>query len=487
MKVAVIGSGIGGLAIAIRLAIKGHQVDVFEKNSYPGGKLNEIRTNGYRFDTGPSLFTLPQLLDEIQELSGIEKVQRLAYEKLDIVCKYFYPNGKQINAYADPERFAHECEQQVGEKPENILRHLSKVEVLYRQTAPIFLFNSLHRWRNYFQMNVLKAVLRFDRVNLFSTMHSVNKRRFHSPEVVQLFDRYGTYNGSDPYRAPATLNVIGHLENNMGAYFPSEGMYAIAKHLFKIATDKGVRFHFNTLVSRLHTKGKRITAIQANDLELPFDLVCSDSDVSYLADNMLRHPLRKRLARMEPSSSALIFYWGVRKEFPELDLHNIIFSRHYREEFQAYFKEKTIIYDPTVYIFISSKVVKNDAPKGCENWFVMVNAPVVSGQDWPKLIDETRKRVVEKINKILHTDINSLIETEEVLSPVTIESKTLSKGGALYGHSGNSKLAAILRHPNFLNKFRNLYFVGGSVHPGGGIPLCLASARIVDSEIPAAQ
>ncbi len=486
MKVAVIGSGVGGLAIAIRLAIKGHQVEVFEKNACPGGKLNEIRTNGYRFDTGPSLFTLPQLLDELQQISGIEKEKWLQYEKIDIVCKYFYPNGKQINAYADPERFALECEQKVGENPENILRHLRKVELLYRQTAPIFLFNSLHRLRNYFRMDVLKAVLRFDRVNLFSTMHAVNQKHFNSPEVVQLFDRYGTYNGSDPYRAPATLNVIGHLENNMGAYFPSEGMYAIAQHLFKIASEKGVCFHFNSLVTRLHTKGKRVTAIRANEAELPFDLVCSDTDVSYLADNMLHHPLRKRLARMEPSSSALIFYWGIRKEFPELELHNILFSSDYRKEFHTYFKEKTISSDPTIYIFISSKVVKDDAPKGCENWFVMVNAPVVSGQDWPKMIAETRRHVVEKINSLLHTDINTLIDTEELLSPVTIESKTLSKGGALYGHSGNSKLAVILRHPNFLSKFSNLYFVGGSVHPGGGIPLCIASARIVDSEIPVA-
>jgi phytoene desaturase len=487
MKAAVIGSGIGGLAIAIRLAIKGYKVTVFEKNDRPGGKLAEIKAKGYRFDTGPSLFTLPELVDELETHAGEANGEKLSYTKLDIICKYFFPNGKILNAYTDPERFALEAEKTVGEEANRIRRHLRRVAALYKQTAHIFLFSSLHKIKSFFTWEVLKAVLRFDRVNLFSTMHRVNRKRFKTLEIVQLFDRYATYNGSSPYMAPATLNVIGHLENNIGAYFPDQGMYSIVEHLSQLAKSKGVEFQHNTLISQIKIQNKKATGIVTNDEEMHFDVICSDTDVSYLADNMMEHPLKKRLQKMEPSSSALIFYWGLNKEFPELELHNILFSDDYEKEFNAYFREKTIYRDPSIYIFISKKHVKEDAPDGCENWYVMVNAPTISGQNWDTLIKTTRKNLVNKINSVLNTNIEEHFEFEEIGSPLTIEANTLSKGGALYGPSGNSKFSAILRHPNFLRKIKNLYFVGGSVHPGGGIPLCLASAKIVDLEIPKAK
>jgi phytoene dehydrogenase-like protein len=197
------------------------------------------------------------------------------------------------------------------------------------------------------------------------------------------------------------------------------------------------------------------------------------------------HPLKKRFDRLEPSSSALVFYWGINKEFPDLDLHNIFFSADYKKEFNNIFKEKTIDIDPTVYIFVSSKMVKSDAPKNCENWFVMVNAPSNSKENWEELIRTTKKNIINKINKSLKTNIEDYIAYEKIASPITIEQETLSKGGALYGNSSNAIFSAFLRHPNFLKSVKNLYFVGGSVHPGGGIPLCLASAKIVANEIPA--
>ena len=197
------------------------------------------------------------------------------------------------------------------------------------------------------------------------------------------------------------------------------------------------------------------------------------------------HPQKKRFRQLEPSSSALVFYWGVNKEFPELDVHNILFSGDYKEEFTNLFQNKTIVSDPTVYIFVSSKMLKSDAPKNCENWFVMVNAPANSTENWDELIRTTKKNIIAKINKSLKTNIEDYIDHEKIASPISIAQNTLSRGGALYGNSSNSMFAAFLRHPNFLKSVKNLYFVGGSVHPGGGIPLCLASAKIVSNEIPA--
>jgi phytoene dehydrogenase-like protein len=180
----------------------------------------------------------------------------------------------------------------------------------------------------------------------------------------------------------------------------------------------------------------------------------------------------------ERSSSALIFYWGIKKEFNELDLHNIFFAKEYEKEFECLFKTKTLHKDPTVYINITSKYCKEDAPSGCENWFVMINVPANSGQDWDALIKEARISILKKLSRILRTEIESLIETEEILDPRKIEARTSSYQGALYGTSSNNKFAAFLRHPNFSNHFKNLFFCGGSAHPGGGIPLCLQSGRI---------
>jgi phytoene dehydrogenase-like protein len=186
----------------------------------------------------------------------------------------------------------------------------------------------------------------------------------------------------------------------------------------------------------------------------------------------------QKILQQERSSSAIIFYWGIKSKFPELDLHNILFSNDYNEEFKKIFDDKSLADDLTVYINITSKEDPNDAPEGCENWFVMVNAPGNFDQDWPKLIAKARMSIIKKINKVLNTKIENLIVSEDILDPIAIEAKTGSHRGSLYGTSSNSKFSAFLRHANFSSSYKNLLFCGGSVHPGGGIPLCLLSAKI---------
>jgi phytoene dehydrogenase-like protein len=191
----------------------------------------------------------------------------------------------------------------------------------------------------------------------------------------------------------------------------------------------------------------------------------------------------KRLLKQPKSSSALIFYWGIKKNFPELDLHNILFSNSYREEFRAIFEKQDLYEDPTVYINITSVHKEDDAPDGCMNWFTMINVPNNQGQDWEDLKTKARTNIIRKINSTLKTDIGSLIQVESILDPISIETKTSSANGALYGNSSNNRYAAFLRHPNYSSKISNLYFCGGSVHPGGGIPLCLLSAKIMSDMV----
>jgi len=213
--------------------------------------------------------------------------------------------------------------------------------------------------------------------------------------------------------------------------------------------------------------------------------VVSNMDVFFTYQQLLgdQHAAQKIL-KQERSSSALIFYWGIKKEFSQLGLHNIFFAADYKAEFDHLFRLKKMYDDPTVYINITSKCEPGlQAPEGRENWFVMVNAPANTGQDWNDYRLKYRAAIITRLNRLLQTDIEPLIEVEDVLDPVLIEAGTASYMGSLYGTSSNSRMAAFLRHPNFTKDIRGLYFVGGSVHPGGGIPLCLKSAKIMSDMV----
>lgn len=480
-KAIIIGAGIAGIAAAIRLAVKGFSVEVYEAGPLPGGKLSEIKAGGFRFDAGPSLFTMPQYVDELFRLAGKNPEKYFKYKKLDTVCKYFFEDGIEINAYADRNKFASEISNKTVDKAESVLNFLDKSEEIYHITDPVFLQRSLHKLRNYFNMTTFRSFMRFPRIDPFRTMNQANSAGFSDTKTVRLFNRYATYNGSDPYQAPATLNVIPHFEQHFGAYFPEGGMYSIVRSLTDLATDCGVQFHFSSYVDEIVLCGNKAAGIRIGPATHRADVLVSNMDVWYTYRKLLKNiPAPERILRQERSSSALIFYWGIRGAFPELDLHNIFFTEDYEDEFRQIWQKKDISADPTIYLNVSSKIQASDAPPGCENWFAMINVPSNSGQDWDKLIDTARSNILTKLSRMLKTDIAGMIVSEEVLDPRKIDSQTYSYQGALYGSSSNNQFAAFLRHANFSSNIKDLYFAGGSVHPGGGIPLALLSAKIAD-------
>ena len=481
-KAVIIGAGIAGIATAIRLAVKGYMVEVYEANNYPGGKLSEFTQDGYRFDAGPSLFTMPQYVDELFELAGKNPADYFTYQKLDITCQYFYEDGTQITAYADESKFVNELAIKTGEPTIHIKKHIANSRAIYNITDHVFLQRSLHRLKTYLSWDTFRSILNLPKIDAGRTMHKANTSFFNDERLVQLFDRYATYNGSNPYTAPATLNVIPHLEQHYGAYFPDGGMYSITTSLVKLAEEIGVKFNYATRVDEVVLEADNAIGIKVNGELIKSDIVISNMDVWFTYHRLLKnrqhlHP--KNILQQQRSSSALIFYWGIKKQFKQLDLHNIFFSADYKIEFDHIWQAKNIYHDPTVYLNISSKFKADDAPEGCENWFTMINVPANTGQHWDTLIATARKNIITKLSRILGEDISQLITSETVLDPRSIESKTSSYQGSLYGTSSNNQFAAFLRHANRSSKIKKLYFCGGSVHPGGGIPLCLLSAKIV--------
>jgi phytoene desaturase len=455
---------------------------VFEKNNYPGGKLSELTLGNYRFDKGPSLLTMPELIDELTVLSGYKPA--FTYSRLKTITHYFFEDGITVVAKDSAEQLAKELKDKLNEDESAVVAHLAKSKFYHTTIADLFLTQSLGKIKNFLNLKTLKALINSHKLNLFSTMHQENKRFFNNEKTTQIFNRYATYNGSNPYKAPALLNIIPHLEFGLGAYLPEKGMHQITEHLYNMALHCGVTFKFNEHVEKIVLENKKVTSVISNGVLYASSLVISDADIHLVYKKLLpKTYYPTKLLAQEKSSSAYVFYWGIKKEFTELDLHNILFSDNYQEEFRHLFEENKPYNDPTVYINITSKFCKADAPSNCENWFVMVNVPHNKSGEPIAYANEIRKNTIAKINRVLKTDIENLIEEETILDPLGIEVQTSSFGGSLYGNASNNKFSAFLRHANYNSKIKGLYFVGGSVHPGGGIPLCLLSAKIVSNLI----
>jgi phytoene desaturase len=476
----IIGSGIAGIATSIRLACQGYAVTVFEKNAYLGGKLSAFTQDGFAFDAGPSLFTQPQYIEELFSLAHENITDYFTYIKSNVTCNYFFADGSFVSANADANVFAKSLHNTFGEDENSVKKYLQNSKTAFDKIGTLFTHYSLHIADSYKNGRVLQA-LRATKLSYISTnLHSYNSRFFKHANTIQLFDRYATYNGSNPYKAPAMLSMIPHFEMNVGTYYPMGGMISITNALVKLAQKKGVQFITNSKVDRIVVKNKKVNGVVVNNKTIDADIVVSNMDVYYTYKYLLQQSKQANtILQQERSSSAFIFYWGIDTQFANMHLHNIFFSDDYQKEFTQIFTDKTLPSEPTIYVNIPAKLEKGLAPDACENWFVMVNAPAHHGQDWQALQHDLKEKIITILEARLQAPIRQHIVTEAVLTPLQIEQRTSSHTGSLYGSSSNSKLSAFMRQRNQSSEFDNLFFVGGSVHPGGGIPLCLGSAKIV--------
>ncbi len=479
-KVTVVGGGLAGLSSALRLAKMGFDVTLFEQNRSLGGKMNELRLDGYRFDTGPSLLTMPFVVDELFRFIEAEPSDSLEYIPLDPLCRYQFPDGTVFDASMDPVSMEAEIRRVAPDDVRSYRRFLRYSKRIFEHTADLFLWNPIHEISlSRFPM-YLKSLTLLHRIDPLRTVHKAVASHFQDPKLIQLFDRYATYNGSDPYQAPATLNIIPYVEFGLGGFYISGGMYRLVEILQQMARARGVRIHHSTRVEKIQHNGEQVAGVRVGGESYRADYVICNVDVVTAYNQLLENlpHLHRQVTALEPSLSGLVFFWGKRGVTPDLKHHNIFFSNDYRQEFRQLFQELRAPDDPTVYIAISSKTDPGDAPAGRENWFVLVNMPYMFGsQNWSRFVGETRQQVFRKL-RAHGIDIASDIELEEVLTPVDFFRLFGSNKGSIYGVSSNSRTTAFQRHPNRSRDIRGLYFASGSVHPGGGIPLVLLSGRM---------
>ncbi|MEM9931335.1 MAG: FAD-dependent oxidoreductase, partial [Bacteroidota bacterium] len=260
-SVSIIGAGVAGLAAAVRLAQAGHEVDVFEASNGPGGKLSQFSLGEYRFDFGPSLFTMPQYVDELFRLAGEEPTTHFNYVRLPNVCHYWWPDGTQFTAPGDTDELAEAAAATFGVPRERVANFMATAAHKYELTGRTFLEKSLHKANTWLDWQVAGAMLRIPGLDLFTSMHDVHQRDLQHPKLVQLFDRFATYNGSNPYKAPGLLSMIPHFEHHFGAYLPTGGMYAISQSIFNLGKRLGVQYHFgqkvDEVVRRKRVRGER--------------------------------------------------------------------------------------------------------------------------------------------------------------------------------------------------------------------------------------
>ncbi len=426
-KAIVIGSGVAGLATSIRLALKGYQTHVFEINSYPGGKLSAFEIDGYRFDAGPSLFTMPHFVTELFEKAGEAPDLYFKYHKKKIACNYFWTDKTKFSAYSDKADFLDEIENTFGEPKKNVEAYLNKAKKKYDLISSLFLEQSLHKLKAYLSVDTLKAMLQLPVFELQKTLHQANDKAFSSSKLVQLFDRYATYNGSDPYKTSGIMTLIQHLEGAYGTFVPEGGMIAITNALYELAIRSGVSFDFETPVDEIIIKQNSAVGVQANGTFYNADIVVSNMDIYPTYTKLLPSQKQpKKQLSQERSSAAVIFYWGIKHSFEALELHNIFFSEDYKKEFDAIFNSQTVSEDPTIYVNITSKDVPGDAPEGCENWFVMINTPADKGQDWEALVSKLRTFIISKLSKELEIDLKPLIVCEDdTYAPIDRKQNTI--------------------------------------------------------------
>lgn len=476
----VIGAGLGGLSAAIHLAARGQKVRIFEKNDRPGGKCHVFERDGFRFDTGPSVLTMPFVLDELFAAAGEKTADHLTIEPVEPACRYFFADGTRFDAPGNQKDFLAAIARDFPDDAAGAEKFFAYTARLWEVSEPFFLSAPLD-WRV-----LRKARPRHLRGGLAmmkpGSLHRVVRSYFRDPRLIQLFDRFATYNGSDPYRTPPAFNVISHVEFTFGSWRVRGGMYKLVEELTALAGRSGVEMTFNAPVEKVHFAGKRADSIQVAGETIPAKSIVINADAitAWTGPLLAGHPQyqkrKKTLARQEASSGGFVLLLALRKQFPQLDRHNIFFPRDYRPEFAQLFQEQCPLRNPTLYLSRFTDEPGEDlVPPGHEGWFVLVNAPArPEGALWESYEDALLHLLEQKIPEFsAHRDVI----WQEVRSPADFQERFGAWKGSLYGASSNNLFAAFRRIRN-ADTVPNLAFTGGSAHPGGGIPLVLRSGQM---------
>ncbi|MEW9531258.1 phytoene desaturase family protein [Microbispora sp. NPDC049125] len=464
-EVIVAGGGVGGMVSALLLARDGHAVRLYERLPRLGGKLAEHRRDGFTFSLGPSLLTLPGLFRDL----GVS----LDLVELGELCRYRFADGSVLPAYRDPERTAAAVERLAPGEGERWRAFHRWAEGCLEASRRTFFAGPLNRPPERARPSDLLAVAPG------RTLDALARRFFRDPRMRQYVGRYATYAGSNPYRAPAALGCIPAIEHGEGGWYVPGGLPRIADALAELLDKAGVEVHLGAEVAGILADATRVRGVRLADGEtVAADAVIVNADAAALYGRLLPDRARlRRVARLGLSSSAFLLLAAVEGRTEGLPHHSIVFSADYRREFGDIFDRRRPPEDPTVYIGCSAVDDPTQAPAGAENWVMLVNVPSGDPGRWPMSPEAYGTLVLERLAARGH-DLSGRLRFLDVFTPADIRDRYGAWGGAIYGGAYGGPFAPF-RRPGNRGPRRGLYLVGGSAHPGGGLPLVAMGGRIV--------
>jgi phytoene desaturase len=469
--VAVIGGGVGGLCAAIRLRAVGHKVDVFERNDVMGGKLAVRERDGFTFDIGPSLLTLPNQFDEVLRLTGTTLAEQVELVRLDPQFRYHWPDGSMLDIPNDPaaavravEAFSPGSGEAWGlfmERSQRIWSVSERTFFAGPMSSPLALLRRMRTPRDLAAIDAMR------------TLAKAAADSFTDPRLRQWACRYATYSGSSPFQAPATLGCIPAIEQRHGAWYVMGGLGRLRDALVWACESFGIGMHTSTEVTAVTASADRVTGIRTADGSTHgASVVIANVDAEHLYRDLLPRPTAlRRLQRATPSGSGFVVMAAVRGHTSAVQHHSIWFSPNYAQEYADLDAGRPAA-TPTIYACVSSATDASQAPEVHENWFLLANAPADAGA-----IDGYAHVMLDRL-AACGTDLRDRIVFTETMSPADIASRYRAAHGSIYGTSSNGRRAAFARPAN-RGPVKGLYLVGGTSHPGGGLPLVAMSARIV--------
>lgn len=487
-RVVVVGAGAGGLSAAMRLASHGHQVTLCEAAEHLGGKVARYERDGYVFDTGPSLLTLPAVYRELFNSTGGSFDESVDLQPLDIAFGYHWADGSTASVPGvDPGRIASSLGEALGGRAESDWRALiERAGRIWQITRRPFLESPLEGPATLLRLARDPAQVRT--VAPWSSLRKLGRSYLQDPRLVTLLDRYATYTGSDPRAAPAALATVPYVEQAFGAWHLGGGISTLADALARRSREVGVDIRTQTDVRSITTDGSGVRSVTvASGETIETDIVVANADASHLyrdlIDDRRARSSRRRLTRATPSLSGFVILLAVNGRTEGIRHHNVWFPSNYDAEFDDIFaRDARPVRDPTIYACVpDDPLMRPDDDH--ESWFLLINAPR-HGRG-PGCIDWDRPGLAtEYADHVLATlahrgvDLRGRVQWREVRTPLDLQRATRAPGGSIYGSSSNGARAAFLRPAN-ISPIPGLYLVGGSAHPGGGLPLVGLSAQIV--------
>ncbi|MGI8673994.1 MAG: phytoene desaturase family protein [Thermoleophilaceae bacterium] len=490
MRIAVLGAGVGGLAAGARLAALGHRVTVLEQAATPGGKCGRVEVGGYAFDSGPSLLTMPWVLADLFADTGAALEDELELLRVEPGTEYRFADGSSVALGADLPPTVAALERFSPGAGEDWARHLGACAGMWRASAPVLSGPAPWPPRRPRRGERRPSPADLLRIRPWRTLRGLARSTVRDPRLRLVIERGATYAGADPRRAPAALAVAGYVEHAFGAWHVRGGLYAIVEALTRRLGAAGGELRLGTAVRRVTTVDERVAAVETDSETLDCDAVVSTVDAALEStllsgDGATARPGAPATARVKPerSLSGFALMLGLRGRTPRLGHHTILFPPDYDAEFDDVFVHRRPVRDPTLYVAAASVTDPDRAPPGDEGWFVLANAPVHGERlDWDAHADAYEEHLLDRLAR-RGLDVRDRIAVRARRTPADLERETGAPGGAIYGAAPHGRLGTIGRPTNAARRPRGLYRAGGTVHPGGGLPLVMLGAKVVAEEI----